>query len=107
MSMVFSIRIPEELAKELAQIAAETERPRSFHVNKAIETYVREFADVQIALDRLRPERCGRLWSGSEEIPWPIESRTRRASRRIWRLFPRRSVPASRQNREGIVGPPQ
>ena len=54
MSMVFSIRLPEELAKELDEIAAETERPRSFHVHKAIETYVREFADLQIALDRLR-----------------------------------------------------
>jgi RHH-type rel operon transcriptional repressor/antitoxin RelB len=54
MSMVFSVRLPEELAKELDQIAAETERPRSFHVHKAVETYVREFADLQVALDRLR-----------------------------------------------------
>ena len=54
MSMVFSIRLPEELAKELDQIAAETERPRSFHVHRAIETYIREFAESQIALDRLR-----------------------------------------------------
>ena len=54
MSMVFSVRLPEDLAKELDQIAAETERPRSFHVHKAVETYVREFADLQIALDRLR-----------------------------------------------------
>jgi RHH-type rel operon transcriptional repressor/antitoxin RelB len=56
MSVVFSIRVPEELAKELEQIAAETERPRSFHVQKAIETYVREVADLQIALDRLRDQ---------------------------------------------------
>ena len=56
MSMVFSVRLPEELAKELDQIAAETERPRSFHVHKAVETYVREFADLQIALDRLRDQ---------------------------------------------------
>ena len=56
MSMVFSIRLPEELGKELAQIAAETELPLSFHVHKAIETYVCEFADVQIALDRLRDQ---------------------------------------------------
>jgi RHH-type rel operon transcriptional repressor/antitoxin RelB len=56
MSVVFSIRVPEELAKELEQIAAETERPRSFHVQKAIETYIREFADFQIALDRLRDQ---------------------------------------------------
>ena len=56
MSMVFSIRLPESLAKELDQIAAETERSRSFHVQKAVETYVREFADLQIALDRLRDQ---------------------------------------------------
>ena len=56
MSIVFSIRLPEELAKELDEIAAETERPRSFHVHKAIETYLREFADLQIALDRLRDQ---------------------------------------------------
>ncbi len=56
MGIVFSVRLPEELAKELDQIAAETERPRSFHVHKALETYVREFADLQIALDRLRDQ---------------------------------------------------
>ncbi len=56
MGIVFSVRLPEELAKELDQIAAETERPRSFHVHKAVETYVREFADLQIALDRLRDQ---------------------------------------------------
>jgi RHH-type rel operon transcriptional repressor/antitoxin RelB len=56
MSMVFSVRLPEALAKELDQIAAETERPRSFHVHKAVETYVREFADLQVALDRLRDQ---------------------------------------------------
>ena len=56
MSVVFSIRVPEELAKELDEIATETERPRSFHVQKAIETYVREFADLQIALDRMRDQ---------------------------------------------------
>jgi RHH-type transcriptional regulator, rel operon repressor / antitoxin RelB len=56
MSVVFSIRVPEELAQELEQIAAQTERPRSFHVHKALETYVREFADLQIALDRLHDQ---------------------------------------------------
>ncbi|MGA2616678.1 MAG: ribbon-helix-helix protein, CopG family [Thermoguttaceae bacterium] len=56
MSLVFSVRLPEELARELDEIAAETERPRSFHVQKAIGAYVREFADLQIALDRLRDQ---------------------------------------------------
>jgi len=56
MSVVFSVRLPEELARQLDEIAAETERPRSFHVHKAVEAYVRELADLQIALDRLRDQ---------------------------------------------------
>ena len=54
MSTAVSIRLPETLAKELDHIAEETERPRSFHMQKALETYIEDFADVQIALDRLR-----------------------------------------------------
>ena len=57
MSAALSIRLPEPLAKELNQIAEETERSRSFHVQKAIENYVEDFADVQIAIDRLRNPR--------------------------------------------------
>jgi RHH-type rel operon transcriptional repressor/antitoxin RelB len=34
-------------------IATETERSKSFHVQKAIEFYIKEQADYQIALDRL------------------------------------------------------
>ena len=30
-----------------------TERPRSFHVQKALESYLAEIADLQVALDRL------------------------------------------------------
>ena len=54
MSTAVSIRLPEKLAEALAQIAAETDRPRSFHIQKALESYIEDFADVQIALDRLR-----------------------------------------------------
>jgi RHH-type rel operon transcriptional repressor/antitoxin RelB len=57
MSTAVSIRLPETLAKELDHIAEETERPRSFHVQKALETYIEDFADVQIALDRLRDSK--------------------------------------------------
>jgi RHH-type transcriptional regulator, rel operon repressor / antitoxin RelB len=57
MSTAVSIRLPENLAKELDHIAEETERPRSFHVQKALETYIEDFADVQIALDRLRDSK--------------------------------------------------
>lgn len=57
MSTTVSIRLPESLAKELDHIAKETERPRSFHVQKALEGYIEDFADVQIALDRLRDHK--------------------------------------------------
>lgn len=57
MSTAVSIRLPNIIAKELDHIAEETERPRSFHVQKALESYIEDFADVQIALDRLRNQK--------------------------------------------------
>jgi RHH-type rel operon transcriptional repressor/antitoxin RelB len=57
MSTALSIRLPDVLAKELDHIAGETERPRSFHVQRALESYIEDFADVQIALDRLRDQK--------------------------------------------------
>ena len=57
MSAALSIRLPEALAKELSLIAEETERSRSFHIQKALENYIEDFADVQIAIDRLRDPR--------------------------------------------------
>jgi len=54
MSTAVSIRLPDVLAKELTHISDETDRPRSFHIQKALESYIEDFADVQIALDRLR-----------------------------------------------------
>jgi len=57
MSIAVSIRLPDGLANELTHIADETERPRSFHIQKALESYIADFADVQIALDRLRDQK--------------------------------------------------
>jgi len=57
MSTAVSIRLPDVLAKDLEHIADETERPRSFHIQKALESYIEDFADVQIALDRLRNQK--------------------------------------------------
>jgi RHH-type rel operon transcriptional repressor/antitoxin RelB len=53
MSTALSVRIPDELASKLASIAEETERPKSFHVQKALESYLTELADLQVAYDRL------------------------------------------------------
>jgi len=53
MSVSVSVRIPEELAKELDSVAKSTERSRSYLIQKALETYLDEQADLQIAIDRL------------------------------------------------------
>lgn len=54
MRAAVSIRLPDKLIKRLDDIAEETERPRSFHMQKALEAYVEDFADLRIAIDRLR-----------------------------------------------------
>ena len=53
MSTALSVRIPEDLASKLSEIAEETERSKSFHVQKALESYLTELADLQVAYDRL------------------------------------------------------
>jgi RHH-type transcriptional regulator, rel operon repressor / antitoxin RelB len=53
MSTAISIRLPKNLASQLDNIAKEIERPRSFIIQKALESYIEDFADLQIALNRL------------------------------------------------------
>ena len=53
MSTAISVRLPQDLARRLDSIARETERSRSFIIQKALESYIEDFADLQIALDRL------------------------------------------------------
>lgn len=53
MSTSVSVRLPSELARKLDGISKETERPRSYIIQKALESYMEEYADLQIALDRL------------------------------------------------------
>ena len=53
MSSALSVRLPDKMLKEIDQISKETERSRSFHIQKAIEMYLEERADVQVAFDRL------------------------------------------------------
>ena len=53
MSRAISIRIPDKLAQELDVISKDTERPKSYHIQKALKAYLEERADLQVALDRL------------------------------------------------------
>jgi len=54
MSTSISVRLPDNLANELDNISRETERSKSFHIQKAVEIYIAERADFQIAFDRLK-----------------------------------------------------
>ena len=54
MSKTLSIRLPDETARGLEQVAATLDRPKAYVVQKALDSYLTEFADYQIALDRLR-----------------------------------------------------
>jgi RHH-type transcriptional regulator, rel operon repressor / antitoxin RelB len=65
MSTAISVRLPKDLADQLDGIAKETERPRSFIIQKALESYIEDFADLQIALDRLHDKRDA-IISGKE-----------------------------------------
>ncbi len=53
MSNTLSVRLPESLSSRLTSIAAETERSKSYHLQKALEYYFEEIADLEIAKDRL------------------------------------------------------
>ncbi len=54
MASAISLRLPDKLARELEKLASVAERPKSYLVRKAVETYLAEYADYQMALDRLR-----------------------------------------------------
>ena len=53
MSKAISIRLSDDVSNTLHQVASVTDRTITYIVRRAIETYLREYADYQIALDRL------------------------------------------------------
>jgi RHH-type rel operon transcriptional repressor/antitoxin RelB len=65
MSTAISVRLPKALADQLDTVAEETERPRSYIIQKALESYIEEYADLQVALDRLH-DKADPVVSGKE-----------------------------------------
>jgi predicted DNA-binding protein len=49
-----SLRLPHGILSELDTVAKTTERDRTYIIKKAIQRYLEEYADYQIALDRLK-----------------------------------------------------
>lgn len=56
MAQCVSVRLPDHVAKALDELAEETKRSRPYLIVKALETYLEEYADCLIALERLRDE---------------------------------------------------
>ncbi|MDO8530691.1 MAG: ribbon-helix-helix domain-containing protein [Dehalococcoidia bacterium] len=54
MTTSVSIRLPVETARALEELARATERPKTYLIVKALQAYLAEQADYQVALDRLR-----------------------------------------------------
>ena len=65
MNTAISVRLPKTLADRLDSIAKETERSRSFIIQKALESYMEDYADLQVALDRLH-DKTDPIISGKE-----------------------------------------
>jgi len=54
MSNSLSVRLPDRTARALERLSKMTDRPKTYFVEKALESYLAEYADYQVALDRLR-----------------------------------------------------
>ena len=54
MSVALSVRLPEDIMRELEEVANLLERPKTYIVRKALEAYLEEYSDYLIALERLR-----------------------------------------------------
>ena len=47
-----TVRVEDQLDRKLRRLAKETERPKSYFIKKALELYLQEYDDYQIALRR-------------------------------------------------------
>ena len=54
MSSAISVRLKDQTAKALAKLSKATDRPKTYFIEKALESYLAEQADYQVALDRLK-----------------------------------------------------
>jgi RHH-type rel operon transcriptional repressor/antitoxin RelB len=54
MKTLISLRLPENILKPLDKLSENSERPRTYLIKKALENYLDECQDYQIAMDRLR-----------------------------------------------------
>ncbi|RZB32739.1 MAG: RHH-type transcriptional regulator, rel operon repressor / antitoxin RelB [Candidatus Argoarchaeum ethanivorans] len=65
MSVAVSIRLPEKIIHDLEILASTIERSKTFIIRKAIESYLEDYADYLVALERLR-DKDDEIISGEE-----------------------------------------
>jgi RHH-type rel operon transcriptional repressor/antitoxin RelB len=53
MSDAISVRLPEELAEKLEQLAESLDRSKTYIIKRALQEYLEEYEDYLVALHRL------------------------------------------------------
>jgi len=54
MSKSISVRLADDTAKALEELSRASDRPKTWFIEKALDSYLAEAAEYQVALDRLR-----------------------------------------------------
>ncbi|OQY54908.1 MAG: hypothetical protein B6245_20575 [Desulfobacteraceae bacterium 4572_88] len=54
MSRTISAKMPDNLAVTFEMFIRETDKSESFHIQRALESYMEDYADLKIAQERLR-----------------------------------------------------
>ena len=67
-----SVRLPDELAQRLEQISTATRRPKSSFLVEALERYLDEIEDLEVALSRLRDP--GSEWLDHAEVKVALDA---------------------------------
>lgn len=61
---MLAIKLPEEIENCLAELAAKTERAKTYYVREAIREHLDEIEERYLAVDRL--EKAGKRWALDE-----------------------------------------
>lgn len=78
---VLTLRLDEQTDRKLQKLAKESERPKSYFIKKALELYLQEYEDYQIALAR-RADKDDEVLTLAqiEEGAWRLSCASRRPS---------------------------
>ena len=67
MSEAISVRLPEDIAKQLDELSESLDRPRTYIITKALREYLAEYEDYLISLHRLN-DKNDRIVSEKELV---------------------------------------